>query len=76
MADPVCDNDNVGFLGRLVQAHVRERDIERLQDVQEQLVVGHTHKENVTRHHLFVMLFIKSNLLYILAKYCAFLGHL
>ncbi len=34
-----CDNDDVRFLGRLVEAHVRERDIERLQYVEEQLVV-------------------------------------
>lgn len=34
-----CDNDDIGFLRRLVEAHVRERDIERFQYVQEQLVV-------------------------------------
>ena len=33
------DNDNVRFLGGLIQAHVRERHVERLQDVQEELVV-------------------------------------
>ena len=34
-----CDNNDVRFFGRLVEAHVRERDVERLQDVEEQLVV-------------------------------------
>ena len=34
-----CDNDDVGFFGSAVEAHVREHHVQCLQDVQEQLVV-------------------------------------